>query len=706
MRSIHGFMMVLALGVGVLHADEGGPEGADPAVREELDRLKREREALDARIRALEERAGVTSPAAARPVPAPAAAVPAPAPAFPRRPDGVVVVTDTRLELTQGASGRSMTVIPEAELQAAGKREAQEALREVPGLHVVRTGTRGGTTNLFTRGGETDHTSVMLDGIRVNKDGGSFDFESLGLDEISQVEVVRGAGSALYGSDALAGVVNLRTRRGEGPPTMRTSFEYGTFQTTRERVSIAGGDDRFGYRVGGSNLQQRGTVFSNSDVDNRNFAGRFDVQLTPEAALTVHARTLESHAQIYTTSAGQDFDPIDPNDYKDRADALIAVSLTSQASPVWRSTFNLSRYTNQVKTSLLKHPGEVGEFSEYYSNTSFARQGGGWQNDWTLPHGHVLTAGVDYEEERYGSVSTSIASTADSTTQTDRSRTDTAIFVQDVWTWAEQLTATVGLRRNDNSDFGGENTGQAAVSWQTAKRGPRLHASTGKGIKIPTFFEIHGDIYTTGLKGTGFGVSVEKSRTRDIGVEQKLGWVTADATWFEHRYEDLVEYVGGFVMGSYQQGGNAVARGWEFAATADPDPAWRFRGDMTVMDTQVLSTRTTGVSFKPGEELIRRPHLAGNLSATWMPSPTLSGRLAMRYVGSVVDLDFNASSSGRRRRLGSYTLFDFSGAWEFLPRWRVFGTAENLLDHQYEEAFGFPSPGFNMLGGVEYRHEF
>ena len=683
-----GLWMVLALGVaGMAHA-----ETAD----EELARLKREREALSERIRELETRQAVAEP--------PPALLPGgevQVPKGDRR--GRVVVTDSRLE-GSAPSGRVVTVIDAEALKDSGKVEAQEVLRDVPSLQVVRTAGRGGTTSVFLRGGEADYTTVMVDGVRMNKDGGSFDFENLTVDEIDQVEVLRGAGSALYGSDAMAGVVNLVTCRGEGPATLKTSLEYGTFQTTRERFSISGGDERFGYRLGGSNLQQRGSVFHNSDFDDRNFAGRFDAKLSPDLDMTATVRTVESHLGVYTTLAGAEFQPTDPNDSKDRSDGLFSVAFRSQASPVWRSTLTLSRYTNDVKSNTRKEPGEVGETSENYSVTTFARQGGSWQNDWTLPQGHTFTAGVDYEAEDFDQVTNTLGTAATSTNQTDKTRTDRAVFLQDVWSPVEPFTLTLAGRRNDNSSFGQEDTGQAGVSWRTSPHGPRLHGSLGNGIKVPTFLEIYGTPTTPGLIAKGDGVRVERSRTFDAGIEKTWGSLTADATWFEHRYKDLVETVP--VLGR-SQGGEAVAKGWEFALDLDPSEKVRFHGDLTVMETNVVSTKTTGTAFVENDELLRRARLQGNASMVYKPMPDLGGRLGMRYMGSRVDRNFGISSAGVRQRLGSYTLFDLSVSWTLPdPRWRIFGTAENLFDRQYSEIIGFPSPGFNMMAGAEYSHAF
>ncbi len=686
MRTGTGWLMVMTVVLAMT------PSWAEETKDQELARLKKERAALDQRIRELEgqpssePKVEISRIPVARPI-----------------PRGNVVVTDTRIERDRSTVGRSMTVVTEEDMELSGKREAQEVLRDVPSAQVVRTAGRGGTTSLFLRGGDANFVSVMVDGVRMNKDGGSFDFENFGIDAIDRVEVLRGAGSSLYGSDSLAGVVNFITRKGDGPATLRTSFEYGSFETMRERFSLVGGDDRFGYRIGGSNLQQRGSVFVNSNYDDRNFGGRFDLRLSPDMTAMVSVRSVESHLGVYTTSAGADYEPPNANAVKDRSSTLTALSFFSDASPDWKSRLTLYRYFDAVKSSNPKFPGEVSQASEVYSFTEFARQGWAWQNDFILPRGHTFTAGVDHEAEDYDSLRATIGTAPTAANAVDKTRTNSALFVQDIWDVDKRLTLMASARRDHNSAFGDDDTGQTALSWKTFDGGPRLHASLGMGSKIPTFSQIYGSTTTVGLIGTSDGVRVTRSRTFDAGLEQAWGRMVADVTFFEHKYRDLVETATGVTA----QGGAAVARGFEFTLDADPATWLHLHADMTLMDTNVLYTRTTGTSFVPNDELLRRAGRQANASAVFKPSETWNARLGMRYMGSRVDRNFWQSPSGTRQHLSSYTLFDASTSWT-LPdaRWRLFATAENLLDLQYQEIIGFPSPGFNMMGGVEYAYVF
>ena len=147
--------------------------------------------------------------------------------------DGLIV-TASPTPRAREAVASHVTVLEGDELRARGITSVAEALRNVGGMDVVRNGSFGAVTSLFMRGGESDHTLVLVDGVQVNRAGGGFDFSTLTLDNVERIEVVRGPGSALYGSDAMAGVVHVVTRMGRGSPRLRASVEAASFSEPRD----------------------------------------------------------------------------------------------------------------------------------------------------------------------------------------------------------------------------------------------------------------------------------------------------------------------------------------------------------------------------------------------------------------------------------------------------------------------------------------
>src|SRR5881409_2040513 len=169
-----------------------------------------------------------------------------------------VIVTATRVARPLTGVPAAVTVLPGAELRAGGIATVFEALREVPGAAVVQTGSFGGQTSLFLRGGQSNYVKVLVDGVPVNQPGGSFDFANLTTDNVERIEVVRGPGSVLYGSDAVTGVVQIFTRDGRGAPRAAVAFGGGTYATNAVEVTASGGDDRAGYAIGLSRFASDG----------------------------------------------------------------------------------------------------------------------------------------------------------------------------------------------------------------------------------------------------------------------------------------------------------------------------------------------------------------------------------------------------------------------------------------------------------------
>src|SRR5574341_990940 len=210
-------------------------------------------------------------------------------PGWAQQPDTVtltpIVVTATRVPLARDAVPAAVTVLSGADLRARGLTTVLEALRSVPAAQVVQTGSFGGQTSLFLRGGESDYVKVLLDGVPLNEPGGAFDFAHLTLDNVDRIEIVRGPASVLYGSDAVTGVVQIFTRRGAaGGASQLLGFEAGRYGTLRGRSELSAVTARgaAGATLGGSWLATDGLYPANSGYRNGVVSGR--LRLTPDAA--------------------------------------------------------------------------------------------------------------------------------------------------------------------------------------------------------------------------------------------------------------------------------------------------------------------------------------------------------------------------------------------------------------------------------------
>ena len=220
-----------------------------------------------------------------------------------------------------------VTVLDGEALRARGLTSVADALRDVGGAAVVRGGSFGAVTSLFLRGGESDHTLVLVDGVQVNRDGGRFDFSKLSLDNVERIEVVRGPASALHGSDAMAGVIHVVTRTGRGSPEVRASVETASYgerdalvDGTRWAADVAGGSDRFGYSAAMSRESTSGILDFNSRYSRTVFTGRAGYAPDPRTRMDLTVGTTSRKFHRPTDGTGR---PVDRNAF-DFGDEMLA----------------------------------------------------------------------------------------------------------------------------------------------------------------------------------------------------------------------------------------------------------------------------------------------------------------------------------------------------------------------------------------------
>src|SRR6185295_5943725 len=250
-----------------------------------------------------------------------------------------VVVTASAAELPQSQIGASVTVIDAALLDALGNTDLLESLRTVPGATVVQSGARGGTASLFVRGGASNFTKVLIDGVPANDIGGAFDFADLATTGIERVEVLRGANSVLYGTDALTGVVNITTRRGRSRiPEGTFSIDGGNFATSHADASIGGAATRVDYFGELSHLQTDNSVPNNA-YRNTTFASRLGVMLGTTTNLSGTVRHIDTS---YGTPNAFDFFGIADDSSQKRNTTYASPVAQSQISPRVTSTVRFS----------------------------------------------------------------------------------------------------------------------------------------------------------------------------------------------------------------------------------------------------------------------------------------------------------------------------------------------------------------------------
>jgi vitamin B12 transporter len=622
----------------------------------------------------------------------------------PVRIDGLVV-TATAVPVALSTLGAHVTLLDGDELRSEGVLRITDALRTVPGVVVVESGSPGSVASVFMRGGESDYVQVLVDGVQVNQPGGGFDFSGLTTAAVERVEIVRGPTSALHGSDAVAGVIHIITRDGNGASPATLSVRGGSFGRMDAALSVAGGDDAASYGATLSRATTDGILEFNNRHENTVLSGKAAFRIDPDTRARLSGRIGQRRYHFPTDFTGA---LVDENQFTFADESSLAVELERVVHPRVRLRALATAYGVDGGTDDAPDgPADTLGFYGYQSQDSYHRSALDLRTTVGLWAGSSLTVGGEYEEQRIRSFNESLSQFGASGGRSRNDRGNRAGYLHVVGVggaWG----GNAGLRFEDNDRFGGFLTWQAGLSWQ-APSGLRLRASAGRGIKEPTFFETFASGFTVGNPG----LEPERSTSWEVGADQTLldGRLRMEATWFNQDFRDLIQYTatapapGG---PNYFNVAAASSRGIEAGLKAFLGP-WSAGLDATWLDTRVTDAgfdQGPGASFVDGEPLLRRPEVTVSGFLDWSPDPRLSLGVSARRVGDRWDRDFG-SFPAEPVLLGGHTLVDARAGWTVMEaRPGRLGLAlslhvENLGDERYQEVFGYRGPGRAVyLGGT------
>jgi vitamin B12 transporter len=434
-----------------------------------------------------------------------------------------IVVTATRYPTTPDSVAATVSVIRGDDLRARGIHFVADALREIPGAQVVQSGPYGAATSLFVRGGESDYVKVLVDGVPVNQPGGSFDFSSLTTDNVERIEVLRGPGSVLYGSDAIAGVVQIVTRQGHEGTTVGATGEAGSFGTARLEGSALGGGPWGGWSASASRISSDGTYAFNNDYGNTTLTGRFGVHPDDRTQAGVSARWYDEVYHFPTDFIGT---PVDHDQHTAERTLALAVdgsrrlSSAVEAQVLLGRTDITDRYENQPDVP----PGPSDASS---TRTEVDRTSAEGRVQLRLPAAVRGVAGAAFEQQHQN----------DGTTDLDRD--NWGFYAQATASPLQRLQLTAGARLDDNEKFGTHWTYRAsALAFAAAHT--RVRGSVGTGFKEPTFFENFDSPFSVGNPD----LKPERSFSIEGGLDQDLMGerLGIGVTVFAQQFRDLIQY--------------------------------------------------------------------------------------------------------------------------------------------------------------------
>lgn len=616
---------------------------------------------------------------------------------------GDMQVTATRVPSPVARVPAAITVLDGAELRRRGLVFVTDALRDVPGAMVVQTGSYGAVAGLFLRGGESDYTKVLVDGVPINNPGGALNLANLSLDDVERIEVVRGPVSVLHGADAMSGVIQIVTRKGQRHPSGDVAWRAGTFGNRDLRGRLAAGAGPWRASVAGSRFASDGSYDFNSAYLDASIAGRLDWQGGAQGHAAVTVRYGDALARFPTDGAGV---PVDHNQRVLDRDLVIGARASRQIA----STIMLTGqgWWHRLD-SRLRDPRDGASDTTGFGFASdrdalTRRRGGELRADWATGR-LTLTAGVGVERESETQQSVTTSNFGGGPFQEmdefHARRTTRSGYLQLLATVAEQVDLQGGVRLDHNSAFGSFGTWRGGAAWHPDP-GWRIWTSMGTGFKAPTFSEL----FARGAYEIGNpDLSPERSTSVELGIERRTGPVMVGFTAFHQRFTDLIQYLS-VAPGepTYGNLGAARSRGVEASATVRLGRVVSIRGHAAWLATAVTdSGAASSVAFRQGAALLRRPARSGGVTILGQVGATRASA-AVTWVGSREDADFR-DFPATRITLPSYALVDvaleapLTGQGDPGRGAALLARVENLLDAAWEQAVGFPGRGRTLLVG-------
>src|SRR5216117_3161836 len=585
-----------------------------------------------------------------------------------------VVVSATRFDIPLDQSPASVSVINSEDLEQKQIERVSNALREVPGLSVVQTGTAGQLTSVFTRGLRSEHTQVLLDGVPINQGlQGSFNFADLTTEDIDRIEVVRGPQSTLYGPRALAGVIQLFTKQGTGTPGVLLAAEGGSYNSFREWTQSDGKIDGFDYSIGASRLD---TDNARPNNNYRNTAAITDVGWSPNEQLRIGS--LFTYSVSDTGNPNTIFDPR-PIDHFLTERWLIGPHIDWNATEWWEHKFILS-YDHERQ---INDPNEDGFVRA--TRAVFERTQVDYQNDLRPVSWLTLTSGFYYSCINAGQERPFVLF---GPTFVSDHTDEIAGFVEATLTPVENLIFVAGGRFDHFNEFGGIWTYRFAGSYKIDKTNTILHSSVGTGFSPPSSQDK--------IFGNNFGLKPEEDLGWDIGIRQQL-WqncVDVGLTYFHNDLSNVIGFNGLFQTLNL---GSAETQGLEAELRAQPIPNFVLTTAYTYLEAEKTSSKD--VSQLQGARLPRRPRNEIYVSASYLWWKRLRTVVEAKFVNAREELNFG----GPNFDIEDYSFVNIAAEYEVNPHLSVFGRIDNLTNEQYSEVFGFPALGRAAYGGVKLR---
>ncbi len=614
-----------------------------------------------------------------------------------------ITVVATRTPVPMNQIGQSVTVLDQATIEASQAIEVADLLAQTPGIEVARDGGEGQPTSVFIRGAESDQTLVLVDGVQLNdpsSTGGGFDFGNLLMGDITRIEILRGAQSTLWGSQAIGGVVNIITAQPsktlEGDAVMETG-SHGTFDY---RLGAGGTFGNLTYRLAGSYYDTAGIpAFDsayggdhNDGFHNTSLSGRLGYAFTPDISLDLRGYTTRAYAAFdgYDTPTGQFgndrefgrilqylfYGGLNFSLFDGGLRNRLAVDETDTSRQDYDPGLqglapSTETFTGNGRNTRVEYQGNADPFAGLH--LVFGAQ-------------HELST-IASDTPAYDTVPSPVHAQADLD----------SVYGQAQRAMLPGLTLTGGVRYDHHSEFGGHVTGQAAIAYSPDSGKTILRASFAQGFKAPSLYQLYGPYGTETLHLPP--LRPETANAWDAGIERHFlrDRAVVSATYFGRDTRNLIDFLGsvpGAPLGAYVNVGHATAEGLELQVQVSPVPSLTVAANYTLTDAEDVTDHSP---------LLERPKNAFNGSVTYVAPFRLTTTASVRTAGISHDEGFTANFMTVPVTLKSYTLVDLRLSYPINRSLEAFGRVEDVFNEHYETAYLYGTPGRGAYIGIRAR---
>ena len=585
-----------------------------------------------------------------------------------------IVITGSRIPVPQEQNQGTTYIIHREQIEQINPRSVSQLLQSVPGLYIENASTGSRTNTVYLRGAEPNYTLVLINGVKVNDPsnsrGGAYDFSLLDVNSIERIEVVKGSYSSIYGSDAMAGVINIITRRPRSDFNAALRAELGSraFRNTSVQASQRLGKGSFSL---GASYKDEGKQVDDGEYTEKSFVAKGDLKLNNDSKVYFSGLYQNANSQSFPDdSGGSEYAIIQSLDKTDSVQQNYTVGFEHRIEPLSMVKINYGEFQN---TENFNSPGIFGAIPAYNTDADYKRHD--LQVSYSNSFSGLLEMNVGMEFENEDASSKGVLDPFGFNISTDfgLDRTLYAVFAETRYHIRPDLRINAGLRNDVSKQYTDRLSPRIGLQYQP--NNTTYYINWSEGYKLPSFFALaHPLVGNPDFKP-------ESNESYEIGMRHKLPtMIDLDVAAFQNTYYDLIDFGDSFVL---VQRGEVQTKGVELILK---------KHYFNNIDWQASYTTTRFNIKNSTNTLLKRPEWLASVRLSWTQSTQLNITANANFVGPIEDY---AVPTGQRT-LDSYLKLDTSFNWKWRDNWNIQLAIDNILNAQYQQSIGIDAPGIGV----------